>query len=224
MKILCLVLASTNTPFYQGFLEQWRRFAHSNSSITTVFLIADEILETETKREDDVLYIKGPETFEFVSIKMFKALKAFYSEFDSYDFILRPNLSSFIYFPKYLEYCKKFQPTRFCSAVVGYEQFGLFPSGSAFTVTPDVAKLLVDEYPKFEKLGFMDDVLIGYILRQNEIKIYSMPRFWVDELLTQLECEQIKKDNFHFHFRIRTANREQDVKTMKICIDTYYGA
>lgn len=223
MKLLCLVLASDTTPLYQSLLDQWRRFAHLNPAITTIFFMADPNATEVVQCYDDVCIVKGPETLEFVPKKFFTTLHAFRDTFSSYDFIFRTNLSSFVYFPRLLALCERITSrSRFCSAIQGIYKVP-FPSGSGFLISPDVASLLVDEYHMVEHLPYLDDVIVGHILHKHNISIQDAIRFEIPESFSLDTCVDLAKEGIQYHIRIKTSDRERDIETLKMCIDTFYN-
>ncbi len=225
MKVLCLVIASDNTPHYRGFLEQWRRYAHSTPEVDTFFLFARPDQEAQVEVEGDSVYIRCEETLENLKIKTQSAFAYFTQggrgdHSAAYDFILRTNLSSLVLFPQLLQACATFPPTRFCSAFVG-DYYGPFPSGAAYVLTPDVAAQAAALFPQFTGKHWADDVVLGQILQHLKISIQPAPRLSGYPYPSNTDLLEWK-DSSHYHIRFCSPDREKDVELFTQCVDLFY--
>lgn len=219
MKILVLILASDTDPIYLQFQSIWRRYMKSSSHIDCYFYKGDPMLETEYKLDEDTLWIRMGESTDTVYEKTLKAFEYFATSLDTYDFVFRPNLSSFVIFDKYIDYCSTLPRQRSVSAFIGGQGADTFPSGSGFTMSPDVVlKLLNDRPLKVEQ----DDVTIGKWLYSNGIPIQPAAR-----------CDYIYGTgipHYHggneadiFHYRIKNETRRLDVEIHEKLLNTFYG-
>jgi hypothetical protein len=158
------------------------------------------------------------DTYSNIYEKTLRVFDYFYPKLSSYDFIFRTNLSSFIRFDKYIQLAMTFPKENFCSAIIG-DIGGIdktkFPSGAGFTITPDLVKRLCDERPSFISI---DDVPIGYALQKWNIPIILSYRY---DIKKNDHIETFETD--HFHFRLKTNNRSQDVINYKKLVQKYYS-
>ena len=95
MKVLFLILAS-DSPIYSTLQNVWRAYISSRpETIEAYFYKANPSLKTDYEFDGDTLWVKCPENLNSVARKLKAALKVFESRLDEFDYICRPNLSSF---------------------------------------------------------------------------------------------------------------------------------
>jgi len=216
MKILVLILASDNTSYYRDFQLCWKRYMNLYPNIDCYFYKGNPNISTpfHYNDNDNEIIIKLNDNYDTIYEKTLKVFEYFYNDLHKYDYVYRANLSSFIRFDKYLELCKSFQKTNFCSAIIGKYNNIYFPSGCGYTLSPDLVKRLVDEKPQYI---CMDDVSVGLALMNWKIQITPMERYDIKN------NENINLLNTNiFHFRIKTNNRINDVNYYNKLIDKYY--
>jgi len=222
-KILMLILASDTDPIYIEFQKIWRKYMNSNPNIDSYFYKADPTLKEEALLVDkNTLLVKCEESFNTCYEKTLKAFEYFSPQFSKYDYILRPNLSSFIVFDHYLEFCKMLPKVNGCSAVIGTHTTIQFPSGAAFTLTPDLVMRLLQERPPYV---VQDDVSIGNALKLWNIHILPAPRTDIsyDKDIEYIDSI-ISNDKTIFHYRVKrlSGNRNIDVDILNKLVDKYY--
>jgi hypothetical protein len=208
-----LVLAGGNDPIYQKMESLWLIYMNSHPEIDCYlykgdFTMKEEFrLDTRTK----ILYIKIHDSFETVLEKTVRAFKFFEPEFDKYDFIYRTNMSSFVVFDRYVEYCNSIKERdNFCSAVVGRHLSHPFPSGSGFTITPDlVRRFITDRYDDSELM-----------LTQWSIDIHDAKR--IDLLYKGAIIVSNLNDPSIFHFRLKSESREYDAQIYEYLVKRFY--
>lgn len=214
-KILILILASDNQTYYKEFQKQWERYMNKYDDIDCYFYKCDPTIDVPIKvHNNNTILIKLDETFENIYIKTIKVFEYFYGKLDTYDYIYRTNLSSFIMIDRYIKYVSTLPNKNFCSAVIGYVNGIAFPSGSGFTITPDVAKRIVDlQHP----LVIMDDVTIGVCLEALNINITYCDRY---DFYNYEKLDIIP--NTIFHIRLKSEDRNIDIKKMIHLVNEYY--
>jgi hypothetical protein len=227
-RVLMLVLASDTSPIYVEFQSLWRQYMTSHPNIDCYFYKGDPTQEEEEyKCVNNTLTIRIDDGPHLIYDKMCKAFAYFESQLDAYDYVYRPNLSSFIVFKNYLEtlrvlYTSQNKPERFCCAVIGDYNGIKFPSGSGFTITPDIVRyILRNPRPKYIE----DDVTVGVILKDMGINITPVHR--VDILTEQnrnlIECIDIDNINvFHYRLKSNCGNRRNDIENFKKLLEKYY--
>lgn len=202
MRILFLILASDG-PVYTELQSVWRSYIHRYpGKVEAYFYKANPALEEPYKFEGDVLWVKCQEALGSVAKKLKAALAAFENRLDEFDFICRPNLSSFFIMDRYLEAVQKIPRERACLAKEHLAP-GIFPTGAGFTITPDIVRaILADPFPQTVAGG--DDVAVGAVLKKMGIKITNAKRLditgkvhWENAFAT------LAKDTSIFHVRVK---------------------
>lgn len=223
MRVLMLILMSHGYP-YDQFRNIWRRYMKSHPDIDCYFYCGNPTLTTEYRLDEDTLWIRVPDTLDYVFEKTIRAFRYFVATRpNTYRFLFRPNASCVVNLNAYYELCKTFPQEKFCSAVVvSYPQGNVshFPSGSGFTLSFDI----VNQFAKESGLKpiYLDDVSIGYYLQEWKIPITPAVRYSFEKrAYSSKETTDILSRNFHFRFR--SEDRNWDIHAMKLIVDTIYG-
>jgi len=223
MKVLFLILASGGGS-YPKFEEQWKRYMNSNPSCECYFYKYSSVEELS----GNTLFLKGTENMHNLYKKTLDALKFFEHRLDEFDFICRPNLSSFFIFDRYLKFLEGLPKTMCVEGVVGNHGGIPFPAGSGFSFTPDIAKILLKRQ---DKQFHIDDVTFGKVCKEIGIKIYrdkTSPRrvdILKDSTYTAM-IEQIRSNPKIFHMRLKqtaSSNRSADLKNYTKLVDEFYN-
>jgi len=213
-KVLMLVLASDTNEYYKKFQELWRQYMNSNPNIDCYFYKADPTLKEDALLVDkNTLVVKCEESLDKCYEKTLKAFEYFSNQFNKYDYIFRTNLSSFVVFDHYLEFCKMLPKLSMCSAFIGTTHYGLqFPAGAGFTLTPDLATRLLEEKPPLIE---QDDVSIGHALKVWNIPIVPAPR---TDILVNKDIDNldsiVSTDKSIFHYRVKHLSNNRDIDTL----------
>ncbi len=169
-----LILANSGGKdnLYDKLVAIKRKYVHSSPFIESYFYICDENLENDFKIVDDIVYVKSKENYPYLWEKLYLVLKAFENRLDEFDYICRPNLSSFIIIDRYLNYVKNLPKSRYCGGLKFYGGQPIpFPSGYCFTITPDIAKyIILNKYIIANNHG-IDDRCMGQILQIMNVDI-----------------------------------------------------
>lgn len=225
MKVLFLILASDGG-VYTELQKVWRAYIHSYPGIIEAYFYkADPKLSTEYRIEGDILTVKCPESLASVAQKLKLALKAFESRLDEFDYICRPNLSSFFILPRYIKALESLPKTRACMAKE-HTAPAIFPTGAGFTITPDVAKeILAHPFPQHVHGG--DDVAVGAVLQEFGIRIQNVPRIDITAVAhREARLKLIADDSKAFHVRVKHETRDRtrlDMEVHRILLKLYYG-
>jgi hypothetical protein len=176
----------------------------------------------------NTLFLKGTENMHNLYQKTLDALKFFEHRLDEFDFICRPNLSSFFIFDRYLKFLEGLPKTMCVEGVVGNHGGIPFPAGSGFSFTPDIAKILLKRQ---DKQFHIDDVTFGKVCKEIGVKIYrdktSSRRVDIlkDSTYTAM-IERIRTDPKIFHMRLKqtdSPNRSADLKNYTKLVDEFYN-
>lgn len=214
-----LVLASDTSPIYVRLQYIWRQYMKSSPNIDCYFYKSDPNLDADALLEGDTLWVRSEESLDTVYEKTLKAFSYFAEKLNEYDFVFRPNISSFVVFDKYIEACRSFPKNRFVSAFVGWTRGSTFPSGSGFTMSPDVViELIKDKPPMVE----VDDVTIGVWLNTRGIAIHPAPRCdYIDS--SEIPHYRDGTEETTFHYRVKNANRNIDIVIHKMLYKHFYA-
>lgn len=215
MKVLVLIIANDTYPYhiYQGLWEKYM----INTTFECYFIKSNPNLETEYLLEENTLFIKLEESFYTILKKTQKALQFF--NLSNYDYIFRTNLSSFIVFDKYKKWLEILPIEKvYNGSILWYGEF-IYASGCGFTVTPDVAKIIM-EYDG--PLYTMDDITIGKICSDNDILVTSAPLSQIFEETYINEMNLFDSFDKAFHVRVKTDNRANDLSTYFNLVERYY--
>lgn len=212
-KILLLILSSDTNEIYRGFQECWRNYMKSHKEIDYYFYKCDPSLPTDFEIRDDVIYVKCKDGLNHLFTKFILALRAVEEKLDDYDFICRPNESSFVIFPNYIQHLCTFPKVQSCVAIFTNYFKIVHPSGALFALSSDVAQKMA-LLPCEE--CYVDDVQIGYYLQKLGVHYYPSSRLDLDIQTGSLEdiVQKIKKNTI-FHVRCKTKDRRYDVEMFR---------
>lgn len=212
MKVLMLILAGGDG-IYETLRDFWSKYMHTSDEIEAYFYRSDMNLSGNYEIRENTVYVKCPEGLWSVVKKLQMALQAFESRLDEFDYICRPNLSSFFIFDRYLKAIENLPRERLCYAVSNTHPF-LFPSGCGFTITPDIAKEYMKNAPPIGCIGG-DDVSMGELLTKMKINIITAPRIDITFEHHWPLLDNLEKDKTVFHVRIKhEINRYQNDLTI----------
>lgn len=199
-----LILASDGNIEYLQFQSLWRQYTKSNPHIDCFFYKGNPNLDEPANLVDDTIYVKIEDTLDTVYEKLMMTLRFLSPDFHKYNFLYRTNLSSFVDFEKYIEFCKTLPETNCCAAVIGNHGGILFPSGSGFTLSIDLAKRFVDETPP---AVYLDDVSVGSALTKWGVQYIRTNRADYNE---DGMWYRLVDNETIFHYRAKTNNRQND--------------
>jgi len=211
MKILMLILSNDGGPrnLYSKLEEIKRLYIHSYTEIEAYFYKCNPLLESDYEIIGDTVYLKTEEKYPELWKKFWLVLKAFEERLHEFDFICRPNLSSFIIMDRYLQHLQEIPKNQFCS---GLKFFGgqpiPFPSGYLFTITSDIAIECIHN-TIIENNEGIDDRCLGLILNEINIPISTFPcielenHFMYENEDKLIELQENLNDPTIFLIRIR---------------------
>jgi hypothetical protein len=218
-----LILASDGHVIYRQLEDVWRYYMKSNPNVDCYFYKGDPSLQDDYILKDDTLYIKIKDSLDTVYEKTLRAFRYFENDLYKYDFVYRTNMSSFVILNKYVDYCESLPRNRFVSAVVGNYGSICFPSGSGFTITPDLVAELIHDNPQLIE---QDDVTIGAWMLTKCIPIIPVSRidFIYDSNQSCIQNSEIMPTESIFHYRIKNINRENDIVIHRRLLAIFYGS
>ena len=176
MRVLNLVIASDNEPYYEWFVRQWRSYMHMHPSIDSYFVWMRSNHhdgERTVQIDGDSIVVDGEEGGGIPSIfdKTILAMEYVLSR-QVYDYVLRTNLSSFFVWHRLVSFLKGCPRTNF---VVGHLVQGAYPSGCGFVMSVDVAKICLSSSLCGQKYRQADDAVFGCIFREHGVDMMHRP-------------------------------------------------
>ena len=221
LKALVLILASDNDASYAKYETQWKRYMHSHPNFTCYFYKSCPTLDTPYKLIDDCLYIRLNESLSNIFEKTKLAFQYFEDNFSSFDYIIRPNISSFLIFDRYYRFLENLPRENVIEGVKLNAYNYDFPSGCGYTCTPDVARIIMQSK---QTQYHMDDVTVGKICYDNKIPIIVRKNNIGINLDNYDEKLKESSDTGQFHFRVvsNKNDRTNDLEVYKKLVDHYY--
>lgn len=232
-KILILIL-STKDKRYNQFItasrNTWIKQA-TNNSIQCFFYQGGA---NEDYLEKDTIYLKANDSLKDTGAKLIKAFQFIEHQEIEYDYVLRTNLSSYIYlenllkviqqnqcdnlyaghigtFTTILYSANKFDITRkICTKI--FKKYTLrFASGSGILLSHSNVKKILND--KKLKLDLIDDVMIGECLSRQGVKIKNISRIELNnnEITFSKNIKSPDQIKECYHIRLKSVNRSIDV-------------
>ena len=234
MKLLILYIYS-NEEWYFRMQQIQRLYCHKFKNVHSYFIqFREQTNEIET--ENDMIYVKGQESFMGITSKTLKAIEYMLSRIVNIDYVIRTNISTIINIPELLRFCESLPNKNvytsgnmlvlkwldhFCG-IVDESLWGTrYASGTSIIMSNDVA----DELVKNQHLirhDVIDDVTIGVFIKNHVPDAYreDMPIAKFVHVPNELNLNEIDKDCVFFRNR---NNREYDIRNMHyICRLMYY--
>lgn len=207
VKVLVLNIASDDLPVYGELQKIWRLYMHRYpEQIEAYFMKADPNLDTDIRVVGDTVWVKCEESLRpGILYKTLKTMEYFLPRIKTeFTHVLRANLSSFFIFPRYLSFLQTCPTMRF----YGGSDIGsgkLIGTGSGFTISRDVAALLVRNQKRLLKTTLPDDIAIALFLREKDIPLQLHARKNFFSLEDWLNVNGVINPQI---FHIRVKNRD----------------
>ena len=199
MKVLMLIISSDTDPVYAEHRKVWSSYMNSNSQIECYFI---QYRDGVQAIEGNTFWLNGVESFPAILTKTLDSIEYFLK--NDYDFIVRTNMSSLWNFNVLLNYLETLPKEGVYNGAIGNHRGIEFVSGSGFIMSPDVARLLIENRQITESCGVMDDVDIGYTMMKLGIKATWGRR-----------CDTYNYNTEAYHYRARHTNRYTEASIMK---------
>jgi len=218
MKVLVLIIASDGN-HYNTLQIFWESYMNINKNFECYFIKADPNIE-ENYISNNTIYIKSEEKFDNIFYKTQQALKYFKPRFNEFNYIFRTNLSSFIFFDKYIKWLDTLPSQQVYNGYIGWHGEYPYTSGCGFTITTDIANLFID----YKNGNYViDDVTFGKICKENNIPITTAPCQML--FMESLDREITLFNTFDkaFHFRINSPRKNEDITIYYNLLKIYYN-
>ncbi|MCH9613996.1 MAG: hypothetical protein SP1CHLAM54_10050 [Chlamydiia bacterium] len=227
-KILVMIIDSDTPAVYPKLRNVWRQYMHLfPDNVEAYFLKADPNLEVPTKIVDDVIWCKTEEGLKpGIIMKTLMAMEHMLPRIDEFDYLYRTNLSSFIDFPKMLEFAKTL-PKEKCYCAKGIKPKAPFGSGAGLFFSPDLVRMFVAEHAEvLDNIGAeLDDVMFGEFFQAKKIKLLPAERVDYLSIEEWNAVTTLPEDIYHFRTKNNDpARREIDEVYIQHCLlEKVYG-
>ena len=214
MKLTILVIASSNLSIYTQHEACWRSYASSNPDVTVYFVRQREDVAT-THIVGDTIWSNGREATERVFEKTVAAFK--FLPPNSYDYIVRTNLSSVWNFERLIEFCKTLPKDNVFCGVLGNPGI----SGAGMILSPDVVSKL-SEHCDIPDRCMWDDVDFGKIACAQGIVPIPAHRY---DPVSRSDVDQCFMLGYHFYLKnMSTGKRDisNEIDVMSYLIRKIY--
>jgi len=196
MKVLMLIISSDTEPVYAEHRKVWSSYMNSKKEIECYFI---QYRDGPQAIEGNTFWLNGKESFPAIISKTLDSLDYFLNK-DSYDFIVRTNMSSLWNFNALLKHLETLPKEKVYNGIPMYYYNIKYVSGCGFIISPDVAKIIVHNRAIAENVRIMDDVDIGELLGHFGIEILNGTR--CDIVSTEI-FNSFKFDSNIYHYRFR---------------------
>lgn len=228
MKVLILTIFSDND-IYNEMLNIQRKYIHNDENIDAYFITFDENLEEDIKIIDDIIYVKGKESYINILYKTIKSLNYIINTLgQTYDYVVRANISTIINFENlfnYLTICPK--TNLYTGGKLEILSWRLAPyeiseskqnqrnsfsglkyiQGFGIILSYDIVEQILNDEKSIE-YDIVDDVKLGLIIRDKFKELYDNIN---KNSLTKMSCNFNKESVF---IRNKTGNRTNDISNM----------
>jgi hypothetical protein len=208
MKVLILILScDSKTDKYtieHGISKTWNSITIKNAPTYHYFGGVNENFNDSSS-----IYTTCSEDYALMGLRTIEAFEYALNNFE-FDYIFRTNISSYVNKLNLLTWLNDKPRTNFYSGVVGNHHGIRFASGSGFTLSKDLVKLLCESKHQLN-YNLVDDVCFGQFLN-TVTDITPAPRV---DFPTVSSVTDFDKSNFHF--RCKASNdRSEDSLIMNL--------
>tara|TARA_Y100000389_G_C17448734_1_gene513294 strand:+ start:1024 stop:1659 length:636 start_codon:yes stop_codon:yes gene_type:complete len=202
-KILICILSLEEEPYIsleKTIRETWASKLHPDVGVVYYYGESNEI-----KMVDDKFYSNTPEGLYNIGYKTLNLFDYALNNME-FDYIFRTNSSSYVNIEKLLDFIMDKPKENFYSGVIGNYGGINFASGSGYFISRDLVELVVEQKNRWDHT-LIDDVSLGKLMSENNVKIYRGERCDITNY------SHIIKN--HYHYRVKTENnRNNDIKLM----------
>lgn len=226
-RILLLIVANDDLPEYIEFQKIWRAYMHIDPlHVESYFLKMEPDLPSVCEIHADTIFCKVERNYiPGIINKNILSMEKMLPRLNEFDYIFRTNLSSFIYFPKLLEFLKTLPRKNCYCGVPVYVEFP-FASGAGFILSTDLVEKMVLNKNRLYNITFNhEDVVIGRFFYEEHVPLITTSRMDV----TRLDYWLSNKNNIPEHiYHFRTKNEENlrltdEVFIQKELLKMYYN-
>jgi hypothetical protein len=234
-KAIILILSS-NESYYNELRELQRIYLKNYLPLIKFFFIEfKEDMMEHVREENDYIYVKGIECISpGMIVKTIVAMKYINDRY-KYEFLVRTNLSTLFVMPNLFEYLSIVPTENMC----GGFGFRSFITGTGIIVSQDVTIQIIENVVKYDLKKHNEDIIISSILNLLKTPYFNCNKFYkwgffIDQPAEDNSAyyyfstngeynEDFDIPNNILHFRIKSANREIDIKYFKLLLKKIYN-
>jgi hypothetical protein len=232
MKILLLFIYSEDEN-YNKMRKIQQTYCNSDIDVRSYFVTYRKTQSTNVEIEDNMIYVKGEETYLGITRKTVEAIEYLLNKWSDTDYVVRTNISTVINIRELKSFCESLPRMHVYtgglinhlqwldnpSGIVDKSLWGTeYVSGTSIILSRDLADKMVREKSNIRH-DIIDDVSIGLFMKDHTslsnliAKFAFVPDYFDTDLI----------DSKTVFYRIRTDNRKRDVENMqKICDKLYF--
>jgi hypothetical protein len=228
------VLSPNDSSYYECMRETTSPYYQTFPNVKTIYYTFSDIIQTDYELKDNVLYIKGKETYlPGILDKTIKAFEYFQNEYMNYDYVIRSNISTIINF-NLLNSELLINPVEYGgskllnlqwlddnSGIIDDTWFGtIFQSGTSIVFSKNAFQKVL-KHKSHIRYNLIDDVALGVLFKEHipEIEPTSFPspdnKFVYVNSIENNRLSSIVNNHKYIFYRNRTESREQDCIQMK---------
>lgn len=224
-KTAVLILTHTVYPFdlmEKCIKNTWGLTNHSNVKLWYYYGGSSEF-----QVKDNNIYCPFAEGYENIGMKTICAFEYLLST--DFDYIFRPNSSSFVNIEKLFEFTQTLPSNSvYNGSAIPYDKVGECCSGCGFFLSRDLVKIIVDNKEKWNHL-LIDDIALCEFLSNIDVRMTISPRLKILNIvdnnlygLDGLISDEVLLS--HFHITVRSAefhtppenHREMNCRIMQL--------
>jgi len=221
--ILHLVLYSRD-PNYDKMYEITHKYYSKFGNVTTLYYTFDENLVEATKKEGDILYIRGKDTFIPGVLEKTIVAMEYGMENYSFDYLVRSNISTIVEMDKLTRFLENsnleyggvrmlIDSAQPYYGITDERYFGTdYASGVCILMSQRCVRNILDAKDQID-ITVIDDVAIGVLIKKLDIPMEYMDDMWS----VPLNISSI--DQPSMIYRNHNGDRSKDVKNMQVIID-----
>jgi hypothetical protein len=194
--------------FVQRFIDRWFRQVFMRFPLDQS-LINGNIYQREVELHSTI-GVRTLSAFEFILNDK------------NWDFLWRANVSSYVYAPRLLSTIENLPKRNLAAGVIG--QFGeiSFLSGAGYLLSRDVVQRVVENAQFWNNL-FLDDVALGILLFNLDIKLQPLERLTISDVSQVNQYSKSVLANYASFRCNGLRDRDQDILIMKALNQKLYG-
>jgi hypothetical protein len=239
MKILILFIYSESN-IYNKMMNLQKKYIHNFNEVDSYFIQMRENQLSEIEIENDIIFVKGKETYINTFYKTIKSIEYLFKK-EEYDFLIRTNISTIINIPKLINYLTYLNPKEHIytggsffnnlqwidnkSGITDKTFWGTkFMGGSSITFSAETIKHILTNTNNL-RYDIVDDVSFGiYINKYLPIAIQNGEQKLSQIYYTNIENkEQLINSYMNYEFyRNRHGDRNNDLILMDLLINLLY--
>lgn len=196
MKVLMLIISSNSEEVYAEHRKVWLSYMNSKKEIECYFI---QYRDGPQEIEGNTFWLNGQESFPAILSKTLDSLDYFLKK-DSYDFIVRTNMSSLWNFNALLKHLESLPRKKLYNGIPMHYHNIKYVSGCGFIISPDVAKIIIYNRTIAEQIKIIDDVDIGGLLGHFGIKILKGTRC---DIISSEIFNSFTFDTNIYHYRFK---------------------